>query len=281
MSTPSVWRTDGVDGGPLGLETLMVAVMLHEGSHVAQAATYGLRVTDLEQRYALPESFGDDSLQHRFGDDEDFSASIARETELFFAAAVEADDLAAHCSALEARELMRARADQWFSNEDDYWRDAEDIWLSFEGSGQWVAYRWLTDEHGAAMPASIAMPGFAQRSRWWSQNEGLAIVLTLDRLADFDWKRHAFGDGAKTILEMLDEALRDKPVRCPAKSASRASGQNHGRSSSVVPNLAFQGSDRNGSLVAHATGTSSSNDMPTYRMGRSALSTVTGMPPRI
>jgi hypothetical protein len=34
-------------------------------------------------------------------------------------------------------------------------------------------------------------------------------VLTLDRLGDSSWKRHAFGDGAKTLLEMLDDVLEE------------------------------------------------------------------------
>ena len=43
--------------------------------------------------------------------------------------------------------------------------------------------------------------------REWSQTEGFAVVMALDRLAGPGWKRHAFGDGAKTVLEMIDHAL--------------------------------------------------------------------------
>ena len=34
--------------------------------------------------------------------------------------------------------------------------------------------------------------------------------MTLDRLDGGKWRRHAFGDGTKTVLEMLDEALAEK-----------------------------------------------------------------------
>lgn len=102
---------------------------------------------------------------------------------------------------------MLDRANRWYQGEDAHWRTAEDIWLTFEGSGQWLGYRWLTSEAGAAVTASAAMDGFGRRSKWWSQNQGLAIALTLDRLGGPGWKRHAFGDGAQTLLEMLDAAL--------------------------------------------------------------------------
>lgn len=209
MAVPSVWRSGGVPGGPLGLETLMVAVLLHEGSHVAQSPTYGARITDLAQRYALPESFNDDSVQERFGAEPQFTSSIARETDLFFEAAQSQNDDAARELAREARALMKARAQRWYVGADSYFGEAEDLWLTFEGAGQWVGYQWLVSPAGANVSRTEAMAGFARRSRWWSQNEGLAIALTLDRLGATGWPRQAFGAGERTLLEMLDAALAE------------------------------------------------------------------------
>jgi hypothetical protein len=47
MSTPSLWRTKGVPGGPMRLEDLMTAVLLHESAHVAQFSTYMRRIGEL------------------------------------------------------------------------------------------------------------------------------------------------------------------------------------------------------------------------------------------
>ncbi|MDX1480512.1 MAG: hypothetical protein R3315_02490 [Woeseiaceae bacterium] len=207
MSTPTVWRDAGVSGGALDLETLMVAVLLHEASHVVQLSTYGLRVDDIQRRFGLPDSFGDDSLQERFEQEQAFTRSIARETDLFFEAAFAEDDDTAWRLAYEARELMRARAARWFIGEETYWREAEDVWLTFEGSGQWIGYHWLTSPWGADVTPAAAMEGFGRRSRWWSQNQGLSIALTLDRLSGPVWRRQAFGEGRLTLLEMLDELL--------------------------------------------------------------------------
>ncbi len=210
MSTPSVWRAGGVDNPGIGLETMMVAVLLHEGSHVVQAATYGERIGALAERNQLPESFDDDSMQREFESNADFSASVVRETDLFFAAAAASDDATALRLAREARDMMKARAARWFVGEKAFWLEAEDLWLTFEGSGQWAGYQWVIHPHGANAAADVALPNFARRSRWWSQNEGLAIALVLDRLGGPSWKRHAFGDGAQTLLEMLDAALAER-----------------------------------------------------------------------
>lgn len=61
MSTPNVWQAAGVGEGP-GLETSMVAVLLHEVSHVAQIGPYGPRLGALIERYHLPESFDDNAV---------------------------------------------------------------------------------------------------------------------------------------------------------------------------------------------------------------------------
>lgn len=58
---------------------------------------------------------------------------------------------------------------------------------------------------GGARPPAEVLARFQKGP--WSQTEGFAIVIALDRIAGPRWKRHAFGDGAQTVLEMLDDAL--------------------------------------------------------------------------
>lgn len=212
MSTPSVWQTGGVRNEELGLETMMVAVFLHEGAHISQSSTYGRRITALAEANNLPDDFNDDSIQERFGENTEFAASVQHETDLFFAAAASKDDAEAERLAREARDLMRTRQARWYVGADAYLAEAEDIWLTFEGSGQWVGYQWLVHPAGGGVDAEVVMPNFARRSRWWSQNEGLGLALALDRLSRLDWKRQAFGEGALTLAAMLDDALAIAPA---------------------------------------------------------------------
>lgn len=205
MSTPSVWQEAGVGEGS-GLETMMVAVLLHEGSHVAQIGPYGPRLGALIDRYALPDSFNDDAVQDRFEKNEEFAASVKEETRLFLAAAAAETNAEARGLARQARRLMLQRQARWLVGDDAYLAEAEDIWLTFEGAGQWAGYQWLVHPHGGDQPPADVMERFT-RGRQWSQTEGFAVVMALDCLAGPGWKRHAFGDGARTVLEMLDAAL--------------------------------------------------------------------------
>ncbi len=207
MSTPSVWRAAGVSNEALGLETMMTALLLHEGAHVAQSGSYGARISTLVAANNLPNTFDDDAVQERFGENAEFVASVERETELFFQAAHAADEADARRLAREARDFMRTRQARWFTGADAYFAEAEDVWLTFEGTGQWVGYQWVVHPSGGGVETEVAMQDFARRGRWWSQKEGIALVFALDRIADFDWKRQAFGGGGQTLTVMLDAAL--------------------------------------------------------------------------
>jgi hypothetical protein len=205
MSTPSVWQAAGVGEGHR-LETTMIAVLLHEGSHVAQIGPYGPRLGALIDHYGLPDSFNDDTMQEHFQTNAEFAASVKQETQLFLEAAAAKDDAEARRLAREARKLMRERQARWFVGNDAYFVEAEDIWLTFEGSGQWTGYQWQIHPRGGAQPPAELMARLT-KGRWWSQTEGFAVVMALDRIVGPSWKRHAFGDGARTVLEMLDAAL--------------------------------------------------------------------------
>lgn len=206
MSTPAVWRAGEVDGMQLGLDNLMIAVLLHEGTHVVQLPTYGVRIGELIERFGLPDSFDDDSVQDQFEDDEEFAAAIAEETGLLLAASFAPSTDEARNLASQARNLMLQRQQRWFTGELAYLSAAESLWLTLEGSAQWVGFRWLTDPAGLDVSVDKAMEGFGQRSRWWSQKHGLALALAVDRL-NADWKDQAFDKGERTLTELLDEAL--------------------------------------------------------------------------
>ena len=205
MSTPSVWRAANKSDNGLGsLEKLMTVVVIHEGTHVAQIPTYGRMIGALSEAHKIAEDFNDDSIQERFQGNAEFAASVQRETQLLFAAADAKDLSEAKRLAREARDLMRARQRRWYTGADIYLTAADDIWLTMEGSAQWAAYQWVIDPRGGGVPPAQTQ---FRTGKWWSQVQGFALFMALDRLAGDSWKRHAFGDGAKTGLQMLDEAI--------------------------------------------------------------------------
>jgi hypothetical protein len=207
MALPSVWKRDKVPGGPLGLDLLTKAVLLHEGSHVTQTALID-RVARLQRQAGFAEDFSDDSIQQKFEKNAEFAASVKEETRLLFAAADAEDAREARVLAGRALSMIRDRRQRWFTGTSAEYAKAEDLFLSMEGAGQYVGFSWLIDPSGGAVSRSQAMAGFGKRARWWSQAQGLALVLAVERLGLPGWRTHLWGTPSLVGSELLAAAVK-------------------------------------------------------------------------
>jgi len=198
MSLPSIWRASGRS------DTLATAVFLHEFTHT-QSTALGSRIDALIRR-GLPEQIDDDVIQKRFDSLPAFRSAYERERDLLFESArAPTRDLAVR-AARRALAAIDARRTRFFRGSNALYGEAEDVFLSMEGTGQWAAYLWLTDPQGGAMSDEDALPYIRRGGRRWSQDEGLAILLVLSRLAP-DAPREMFGVNARTVLPLLRGAL--------------------------------------------------------------------------
>jgi hypothetical protein len=212
MSTPTVWRSAGIPGKGTTLENMMTFVMLHEASHVAQMRTFGARIDAIVTRNHLPDDFTDDSIQKSFKGNGEIAASVEREAKLLFDASQAKTRRDAAALVREARQLMKARYARWFTGKNAYMAEAEPVFLTLEGSGQWLGYVWAVDPRGGRVKSAALLPQLLA-DHWWTQREGLAAFLALERLAGSARIQQAFHLGKKTVLQMLDEAAARYPGR--------------------------------------------------------------------
>lgn len=203
MALPSVWRAANIRSG-LGLEVLLEAVLLHEYMHTRQAYFATPYLERLGRRYAI-DDINDDGLQARFASDPAYVAAYEHERDLLYAAAAEADDARAAALAEEALRAMRARQGR-FTGADAYWKPLDDLFLTMEGVGQWSAYTWLIDPRGRALPPEVALREMRRGDRFWSQAEGLALILAVDRLLP-NWQALAFAPEPLLGAELLAAAV--------------------------------------------------------------------------
>jgi len=198
MSLPSIWRASGRS------DTLATAVFMHEFTHT-QSTAFGLRIDALIRR-GLPQQIDDDVIQKRFDSLPEFQRAYERERDLLFESArAPTRDLAVR-AARRALAAMDARRATFFRGKNALYGEAEDVFLSMEGIGQWASYLWLIDPQGGAMSPEDALPYIRRGGRRWSQDEGIALLLVLSRLAP-DAPREMFGPNARTVLSLLRGAL--------------------------------------------------------------------------
>src|SRR5690606_17590855 len=193
MSLPSVWREAGV-GSPLGLETLMTGVLLHEMMHIRQIALAAEALGDAAERAGIADDdLTDDIVQERFGADPAYLAAYVAERDALFAAADAASDDEARRLAAEALGLMRERRQRWFTGDKASFAALDDVFLTMEGMGQWLIYRYFRSPEGGGLAPADARPAVRRGGRRWSQDEGLALLLVVDRLLP-GWQARAFRD---------------------------------------------------------------------------------------
>lgn len=201
MALPSIWRASAKASDTTMLAT---AVFLHEFTHT-QSGSMGRRVDALAKR-GFPPDADDDVVQKRFADRPGFTVAYERERDLLFAAHAAKDVGEARGLAREALRAMTERRARFYTGADAVYADAEDLFLTMEGTGQYAAFAWLSDSRGAALRADEALTFIRRGGRRWSQDEGLALFLVLERLG-VDWATEVFGPHEGTAIALLSKAV--------------------------------------------------------------------------
>ena len=203
MSLPSVWRAAGVTS-ELGLEKLMDGVLLHEIMHTRQSRLAAELLDPLAAAHGLEPS--DDLIQEVFGKNPRYEAAYLAETAALYAAAAAPDEAAARGLAAQALHLMRARRARWLTGANAHFAELDDVFLTMEGMGQWLIYRHFVSSEGGSVPPEQALRAVRRGGRWWSQEEGLALVLVVDRLLP-GWHSRAFRDPDWRAEQLLAAAI--------------------------------------------------------------------------
>lgn len=210
MALPPIWDKAGI---PISGDHLaLTGVFLHEFSHTRQTPALAPVFAAAAAVRAMPEDFSDDSLQEHFRSDAAYSAAAVKETELLFAAAVDPNADRARSLAQKALEMMEERQAKWFVGENADWKPYDDLFLTMEGFGQWVGYAWLTDPRGGRLSRETARDKMRGTRKWWSQEEGLALFLVIDRFVP-GWQQRAFAVRPALGIDLLRLAVRNPEQR--------------------------------------------------------------------
>ncbi len=182
----------------------LTAVFLHEYSHVRQVGGFDV-IGSIEKDWKFKDSFDDDVVQSHFGSNEEYVKAFNTERDLLYRAAAANSIDEVRSLASEALSMMKSRHARWFVGDEAVFATLDSVWLSLEGSGQWIGYAYLANPHGGAMSAQEAIDKMRGRKKWWSQDEGLGLFLVVDRLMP-QWPSLVFHRPSMGALELLERA---------------------------------------------------------------------------
>lgn len=203
MSAPEIWVE--TLHTPLDEARNYTAVFLHEFAHVRQVGGFPM-MGPLEDAWKFKDSFDDNMVQSHFKTNEEYVKAFNAENELLYRAAAAPSKDETRKLAAEALKMIRARQARWFTGDEAVFTQLDSMWLSLEGSGQWIGYAWLKDPKGGGMTDQQARDKMRGRGRWWSQEEGLGLFLVVDRLMP-NWPSLVFAQPSIGAVELLERAV--------------------------------------------------------------------------
>lgn len=202
MAAPSFWAERGhVE------ELLLTGVFLHEFAHTRQVAGLEAIIGPIDAGWPYEEELSDDSVQTYFKDDPAYVEAFLAERDLLYRAAATGSAEEARALAAEALEMMKRRHARWFTGDRKVFATLDEVFLVMEGVGQWTGYAWLSHPEGGGIDREAAIQTMLGRRRWWTQDEGLALFLVLERLLP-EWPSLAFNVPSTGAIELLERAAK-------------------------------------------------------------------------
>lgn len=204
MPLPSFWEKSGVISKELGLENLITGIFIHEFSHSQQMQNFGKQITKYEKKNNFSVQFNDDIVQSIFSKNKVYSKYYKKEVEFFFEATK--GKIFNKKSVINGLKLMEQRQKKYFKEEYINLIQIDNFFLTMEGLGQYSMFLWLTHTKGGNIKREIAIDGVRRGGKWWSQDEGFALFLILDKLTESkNWARDMFGENTESIIILINK----------------------------------------------------------------------------
>lgn len=207
IATPDAWRRDPSLASDPMVEEFFLGVTIHELTHTRHLPLLIARLRAVAARNRLAKlSLDDDVIQNTFGGNADARAAFEAERDVFFEAAASSSREPRRALIRKGLELSRARRARYFTGENRYYQELEDIFLSMEGAGQWASYVFARRSRSPADAVAFVR----DNKKYWSQEEGLALFLLLD-LEVPRWQATIFSANDPGPFALLERTIADEP----------------------------------------------------------------------
>jgi hypothetical protein len=198
------WKSAGVESKELGLEKLITGVFLHEFSHTQQMQNFGRKITKYEQENTFQVEFNDDIIQSCYESDSIYTLKFREEVRIFYEAALTTDKTKQDSLIKQGLKKMEYRQQRYFVSKLAVLKKIDGLFLTMEGLGQFTMYLWLIHPKGGNILSEVAIKGIRRGGKKWSQEEGFALFLVLNKLSkSMNWVAAMFGSGTPDIVQIL------------------------------------------------------------------------------
>ncbi len=182
------------------------SLTLHELTHTRQLPQTMPKIKRLQAKYKYPESLDDNLIETTFTKDAEFHRMVDEEKRHFSAAILAKDDATARVETNAALDVLADRQYRFYVGAYRGWSEMEDVFLGLEGSAMWVQFQSSLQLAPKGQSWLDTLIQLSQRTDAWSQSEGLAMFLLLDRFHP-GWQSEFFGTEIPDSVQVLRQAV--------------------------------------------------------------------------
>lgn len=184
------------------LELLLKGLNIHELTHTRQLPFVISQILEAQKKYRLPESIDDNSIQRTFENNEAYKTLFLKEKAHLWDAAMASNLDSCKTALKRALDLAAERQRTFFIEENEGYKILDGIFLALEGSAMWAQYKTTLKYAPSGQSPEQTLHFLFQQADSWSQEEGLALFLVIDKLVP-DWQAQFFNKELPSPFELL------------------------------------------------------------------------------
>lgn len=201
MAAPEYWKNAHIKT-EIALELFITGVFMHEFAHTRQMKNYGVHVSKIENTHLFSYPVSDDIVQDYFQNDSAYVKLFKKEVENLYKAAFATErDSVVYYTKLGLKYLHQ-RHQQFLQPTHKALPELDKIFLTMEGMGQFSFVHWLRNREGGGIEEKHAIQVARRGKNWFSQDEGLALMLIYEKLEDSNFTIF-FDEETENIVDML------------------------------------------------------------------------------
>lgn len=203
---PSFFHTLAPPDQGIYLDLLLKGLNMHELTHTRQLPFVISQILEAQKKYKLPESIDDNSIERTFENNETYKALFFKEKTHLWNAAMTGNLDSCKSELKIALDLATERQRAFFIQENEGYKKLDDIFLALEGSAMWAQYKATMKYAPPGQSPQQTLFFLFQHGDSWSQNEGLALFLIIDKLVP-GWQSQFFNKELPSPFELLKKYL--------------------------------------------------------------------------
>ncbi len=186
------------------LDLLFLGITIHELTHTRQLPFVLPQLVDLDKKDKR-ESLNDNTVEEIFSKDERYKKFYFDENARLWNAVFMTNDDSCVAEIRQVLKITDMRKREFFTGDNASLAQADEIFLSLEGSAMWAQHRIMMKNAPNPNQRDL-LSWLVQQSPAWSQERGLVLFLLIDRFSA-DWKKLFFGKELPPATAYLTKIL--------------------------------------------------------------------------